>query len=127
MTGRRWVAALVLLGYVVVSVVYFGRHVLLHPGRSLVGTTGSEDPEKFVWWLEWWPHAIGSWTNPFDTHAIFAPTGINLTWTTSVPGLALAFTPLTVLFNPTISFNLAAVLIPAISAWTAYQIGRAHV
>ncbi len=120
-TGREWaIPGVVLVAYIVVSVAYFGWHLLPHPGRAMVGAGGSEDPEKFVWWFAWWPHAIRSWTNPFYTHAIFAPTGVNLSWTTSVPGLALAFSPVTALFGPTISYNLAALLLPAISAWSAY-------
>lgn len=110
----------VLLGYTLVSIVYFGWPLRSHPGRPLVGTSGSADPQKFVWWFEWWPHAILNGTNPFYSHAIFAPTGINLTWTTSVPALAVAFSPVTLVFGPTVSYNLAALLLPAISAWAAF-------
>jgi hypothetical protein len=114
----------VLLGYTAVSVAFFGWRLLPHPGRSLIGTNGSEDPEKFVWWFAWWPHAILGWTNPFFSHAVFAPTGVNLAWTTSVPGLALAFSPVTLLFGPAVSYNVAALLLPAISAWTAFLLFR---
>lgn len=110
----------VLFGYIAISVAYFGWHLLSHPGRPLIGASGSEDPEKFVWWFAWWPHAIFSGTNPFYSHAIFAPTGINLVWTTSVPGLAFASSPVTLLFGPTVSYNVAALLLPAISAWSAF-------
>ncbi len=112
----------VLCGYAAVSCGYFGWPLLHHPGRILIGT--GRDPEIFVWSFAWWPHAIGSWTNPFVTHAVYAPTGINLAWTTSVPGLALAFSPLTILFGPDVSFNVAALLLPALAAWTAYLLCR---
>src|SRR5438876_54024 len=98
---RTYVAAL--LGYAAVSCLLFGWRLLPHPGQKLIGF-GAEgkqrDPEIFVWSFAWWPHAIAHWTNPFFTHEIFAPTRINLTWTTSVPGLALAFSPLTWLLGP---------------------------
>ncbi|HWB21514.1 MAG TPA: hypothetical protein VG652_01350 [Gaiellaceae bacterium] len=113
---------IVLCGYVAVSLGYFGRPLLHHPGRILIGT--GRDPELFVWAFAWWPHAIGSWTNPFVSHAVYAPAGIDLAWTTSVPGLALAFSPLTILFGPDVSLNVAALLMPALTAWTAYLLCR---
>ncbi len=113
-----------LFGYTAVSVAYFGWRLLPHPGRLLVGASGSEDPQKYVWWFAWWPHAILNWTNPFYSHALFAPRGINLAWTTSVPGLAVAFSPLTLLFGPSLSYNVAALLLPAISAWAAFLLLR---
>jgi hypothetical protein len=114
--------AVVLLGYAVVSFAYFGWRLLPHPGRPYVG--GGRDPQIFIWSFAWWPHAILHGQNPFVSHAIFAPDGINLAWTTSVPGLAIVFSPLTLLFGPTASFNVAALLMPALAAFTAYLLCR---
>ena len=74
--------------------------------------------------MAWWPHAIGSWTNPFVTHVVYAPTGVNIAWTPTAPGLALAFSPLTVLVGPVVSYNVAMVLMPALAAWTTYLLCR---
>jgi hypothetical protein len=115
---RRKANLLVLVGYTAVSFAYFGWRLLPHPGRELIGY--GHDPQIFVWSFAWWPHAIGAWTNPFYTHAVYSPSGINLAWVTSVPGLALAFAPVTVLFGPDVSFNLAMLLLPALAAWTAF-------
>lgn len=109
---------LVLLGYAAVSFGYFGWRLLPHPGRAFMGT--SQDPLIFMWSFAWWPHAIGSWTNPFVTHVLYAPQGVNLAWATSVPTLSIAFAPLTLLFGPVVSYNIAALLLPALAAWTAY-------
>jgi len=109
-----------LLAYAAISFGYFGWRLLPHPGRELVGLGGESDAEIFVWSFAWWPHAILARTNPFFSHVVYAPTGINLAWVTSVPGLALAFSPVTLLFGPAVSYNLAAVLLPALSAWTAF-------
>ncbi len=106
----------------VTSFGYFGWRLWPHPGRSILGL--GHDPEISIWSFGWWPHAIGSWTNPFVTHALDAPSGVNLTWTPSVPGLAIVFSPITVLFGPVVSFNLAALLLPAVAAWTAYLLCR---
>jgi hypothetical protein len=113
---------IVLFGYVVVSCVYFGWDLLPHPGRAVVGS--GSDIAIYVWSFAWWAHAIGSWTNPLFTHALYAPTGLNVVWTLTVPGLALVFSPITLLFGPVVSYNLAALLVPAVSAWTAFVLCR---
>lgn len=113
-----------LAGYAAISFLFFGLRLLPHPGRNLVGGPGQRDPEIFIWSFAWWPHAIAQFTNPFVTHVIYAPTGIDLMWTTSVPGLALAFSPVTVLFGPDVSYNVAALLLPALAAWCAYRLCR---
>ena len=120
----RWADVVVLAGFTAISFLYFGLRLLPHPGRYLVGEPGQRDPEIFVWSFAWWPHAIGQLTNPFVTHVIYAPTGINLMWATAVPGLALAFSPVTLLFGPDISYNVAALLLPALAAWSAYRLCR---
>ena len=114
----------VLGGFTAISFLYFGLPLLSHPGRLLIGTGGQRDPEIFVWSFAWWPHAIANWTNPFVTHVIYHPQGINLAWTTAVPGLAVAFTPITVLFGPDVSYNVAALLLPALAAWTCFLLCR---
>ncbi len=122
MTRRARTNALVLAGYVAVAFAFFGWPLLPHPGRYILGT--GRDPQIFIWAFAWWPHAVATWQNPFFTHAIYAPDGINLAWTTTVPGLAYVFAPLTLLFGPVASYNVAALLAPALSAWTAYLLCR---
>ena len=122
MTRRLARNALVGLAYLAVSFAYFGERIIAHPERLLIGY--GRDPEIFVWSFAWWLHALETWQNPFYSHAIYAPVGINLAWATTVPGLALLFAPVTALFGPDISYNLAAMLVPAVSAFTAYLLCR---
>jgi hypothetical protein len=122
MPRRARVDVLVLLGYTSISFLYFGLRLVSHPGRAILGA--GRDPQIFIWSFAWWPHAIGAGQNPFVTHAIYAPDGINLAWTTTVPALALAFTPLTLLFGPVVSYNVASMLMPALAAWTAFLLCR---
>jgi hypothetical protein len=118
-----WITdALVLVVYLTVSIGYFGVRLLPHPGRVFVGK--GQDTLIYIWSFAWWPHAIGAGTNPFVTHAVYAPQGINLAWTPSIPGLALPLTPVTLLFGPVVSYNVVAVLLPAIAAWTAFLLCR---
>ena len=120
--GRRGPGGLVLAGYTAIAFAYLGAPLLPHPGRYLIGS--GRDPQIFVWAFAWWPHAILTWQNPFISHVIYAPGGINLAWVTSVPGLAIVFAPITLLFGPDVSYNLAQMLMPALSAWTAYLLCR---
>ncbi len=122
MRRRLLTNAVVLAGYVALSFAYFGWRLLPHPGRPYVGR--GIDPQIFIWSFAWWPHAILHGQNPIVSHAIFAPDGINLAWTTSVPGLAVLFSPVTLIFGPTASYNVAAVLMPALAAFTAYLLCR---
>jgi hypothetical protein len=110
--------AIALLGYIALSFLFFGVHLLPHPGRAMLGS--GRDPEIFVWSFAWWQHALGAGQNPFVSHAVYAPDGINLAWATSVPGLAVPFAPLTLLAGPVASYNVATLLLPAVSAWTAF-------
>lgn len=105
-------------GYAAISFLYFGARVAEHPGRLIIGSGG--DPQIFVWSVAWWPHAILHGENPFVTHAIWAPDGLNLAWTTSIPGVAVLVSPVTLLFGPVVAYNVAAVLLPALAAWTAF-------
>ena len=106
------------LAYAALSVVLYGRSVLAHPGRSLVGT--GVDPQIFVWSIAWWPHALLHGLNPIVTHAVWAPIGVNLAWTTSVAGIALPLAPVTLAFGPVVAYNVAALALPALAATTAY-------
>jgi hypothetical protein len=115
--------AIVFAGYLVVAFLYFGIRILPHPERTSVGGVFT-DPQIFFWSFEWWPHAILHGENPFYTHAIWAPDGFNLAWATSVPGLAIAFAPVTLAFGPILSYNAACILMPALAAWTAYLLCR---
>jgi hypothetical protein len=108
--------------YCAVSFAYFGSWVASHPGRRLVGR--STDTNVFIWNFAWWPHALLHGENPIYTHAIWAPSGLDLAWAVSSPGLSLAFAPLTLLFGPLVSYNVAAVLMPALAAWTAFLLCR---
>ncbi len=122
MKTRAATGALVLLGYALVSFLYFGRAIAAHPGRYLIGY--GRDPQIFVWSFAWFLHAVETWQNPFVSHAIYAPDGVNLVWVTSVPGLGFLFTPITALFGPGVAYNVASVLAPALTAFTAYILCR---
>ena len=82
------------------------------------------DPSQMMWFMVWWPHALAHRLNPFISFVIWSPVGANLTWTTSIPAVALALTPLTWTFGPVMSYNCAALLAPALSALSAFALCR---
>lgn len=119
---RRSTSALVLGAYTVCSFVFFGLRVVQHPGRAYIGN--GVDSEISIWSFGWWAHAIAHAENPFVTHAAWAPVGVNLTWVTGTPGLAVALAPVTWIGGPVVAYNTAAVLLPAVAAWTAFLLAR---
>jgi hypothetical protein len=119
---RYRTGVLALLAYGLLAFVYFGLPILSTPDRVEVGS--GDDPNIFIWSFAWWPHALLHGLNPIYTHAIWAPSGYNLAWTGSIPGLALAFAPVTLLAGPVVAYNAAAILIPAFAAWTAFLLCR---
>jgi hypothetical protein len=118
----RWTSLSALAGYSVIAFGLLGVQPLVRGSTQFVGF--GYDPQIFIWSLAWWPHAIAHGENPFVTHAIWAPVGVNLTWSTTIPGLALLFLPVTILAGPILAYDVAAVLMPAFAAWTAFRLCR---
>lgn len=122
--GRRlsWrVGVLALLGYFALSLVLVGRGTLAHLDSQCV-CTESSDPTQFVWTMVWWPHAIGSWMNPFLTHSIWAPGPFNLATATSVPLASIVAMPVTFTLGPLAAANLLVLLSPALAAFFAFRL-----
>ena len=84
--------------YGLLSLLFFGRGLLGHFASFHIGV--GEDPPLMMWCLVWWPHAIAIGLNPIITHAFWAPVGLNLTWSTSIPLVSLLATPLTASLGP---------------------------
>jgi hypothetical protein len=108
--------------YLAVSFLAFGLRLLIEPGSQYIGSY--DDPQITIWAFAWWPHALLQGQNPFVTHAVWPPVGVNLAWATSVPALSLAFAPLTLIAGAIASYNVAMVLLPALSAWAAFLLCR---
>jgi hypothetical protein len=128
--GRRAQALLVLGGYLLLSFVLFGVHVLPHPTRTFIGLgdptlgRGFADPSVYMWALVWWPHAIVHGMDPLVTHVVWAPEGFNLTRTTPIPGAAILGWPVTALAGPVVAYNALMTVAPAFAAWTAFILCR---
>ncbi len=100
---------------------------LLAAGLSRALPTGSSDPGAEVWYLAWTAHALGHGQNPFLSHALYWPSGVNLLVNASDEALGLLLWPVTALFGPIASFGVAVIAAPAVSAIGAYVLVVRHV
>src|SRR3984893_335167 len=95
---------LALLIYSAISVLVFARSLLTDFAGSYIGQ--GSDPAEFMWFLAWWPYAIAHRVNPFVTHAIYAPGGKNLAWSTTIPLASLVMAPITATVGAVVAYNL---------------------
>ena len=117
--NRLVINATIFIVYILISLAYFGFPTLNSPQTRYVGMNA--DPTLFIWFIEWWPFAIIHHLNPFVTTYMWAPEGVkNLLWLNAIPGLSIIFSPLTVLIGPVFTYNIIALLSPALSAFFAY-------
>jgi hypothetical protein len=116
-----WVRALVF--YLLMALLTVGWHALAHP-QSVCACVGTQDPAAYMWALSWWPHALVHGLNPFVTHYLWSPTGVNVAQGAMIPTAAIAMAPITALVGPIASYNVLSVAGPVLSALTAYLLCR---
>jgi hypothetical protein len=122
-SGLAWDAAAIAL-YAIAAALQL--HALLSGGirNFAIGPPWSNDPQIFMWGLAWYPHALTHGLDPLFTNNVFAPSGYNLAWSTTLPAPALLMWPITTRFGPLVSFNLLCILTPILSAYTAFALCR---
>ena len=109
--------------YLVVWAATSARPLVFHATQALLDQK-SQDPNFYVWGLQWWPYAIGHALNPLYTHQIAAPAGHSLAWVTTAPPVALLAAPLTLIAGPIVALNLVAAIALPLSAWAAFVLCR---
>jgi hypothetical protein len=124
-SGRRQATAALVL-YVVISIGYFGLHVLPDLRSAVVGLPNWTDPTVNMWSLAWWPYALLHGMNPLVTHALFAPDRIDLAATspTLCPLAGILGAPITIAFGPIVSYNLLMLASPVLAAFFAFLLCR---
>lgn len=123
MNSKRLMTFGILIGFLFISITYFGYNNIHTFNLYLVGDKHSDKFFHF-WDFQWWPYAILHGLNPFVTYMAWMPTGFNLARTTSMPGIALLAAPLTLILGPIISYNIFILLTPALAAWTIFLLCR---
>jgi len=108
--------------YLALSVVLWWHVWSTHP--SATATCGCGDPALFMWFLEWPAYAIAHGVNPWFSTALFHPGGFNLLSNTSVLAIGIPLAPVTWLFGPVATLNVASTLGPVFSALAAFWVLR---
>ncbi len=108
---------------------YLGLGVLLWgeawtQGASTHTLCGCGDPALFLWFFQWPATALAHGHSPFYSQALFHGTGINLLSQTSVLGMSIPLVPVTWIWGPVASLNVASTLAPALSAFFCFVVLR---
>ena len=89
-----------------------------HPSATL--TCGCGDPAQEVWFMAWPAWAIAHLHSLLFSGVVERPDGANLLSNTSGPLVGVVLAPVTWLFGPVASTNVALTLAPALSAWACF-------
>ena len=84
-----------------------------HPTSTIL--CGCGDTSQFVWFLQWPAYALSHGLNPFYSTAAAYPHGVNLLSVTSVLAVGIPFAPITWIFGPVATLNVALMLSPVLS------------
>jgi hypothetical protein len=114
---------LALAVYLAIFIIGYAFPLLRHPGLPQVGQA-KVDPNFYIWAWRWWPYAIAHGLNPLYSRQIGAPVGLDLSWTTTTPAVAVVMAPVTAAFGPITSFNLTLLLAAPASGWAAFIAAR---
>ena len=108
--------------YLVLAVVVWWNVWSSHP--SGVAPCSCSDPALVTWFMAWPAHALLHGLSPFYSSDMFHPTGINLLSNASSLALGIPLAPVTWLFGPVATLNVAATLTPALSALAMFWLLR---
>jgi hypothetical protein len=82
------------------------------------------DQMQYVWDFWWVARQVTHLGNPWFTSYMAAPAGVQLGNDTLMPLPGLLMTPVTLLFGPSASYNLMAILAPGLAAYAMYRVAR---
>ena len=112
-------------GWLAAGLVYAGLGVGMwwhvwtgRPASTMVCACG--DPPSIAWFIAWPAYAISHGHSLFYSTWVHVPGGINLLDNTSVLALGVVLSPVTWLFGPIATLNVALTLAPPLSALSAY-------
>jgi hypothetical protein len=112
---------LLLVCYIIAGIaVTWPRATYLTDGKL----QATRDAGTYVWDFWWMAHAIEHLNDPWFTRAIAAPVGAQLGYHALMPLEGLVMMPVTVLFGPSVSYNLLSILIPGLLCYAMYRAAR---
>ncbi|MEV6524049.1 hypothetical protein AB0M43_19035 [Longispora sp. NPDC051575] len=125
---RGWAARhrfglLASLAYTLGGIWVYAR-LWVNPQVRLVGD--GQDHQLFIWMLGHAARAVTHLENPLFSTRLNAPEGVSMMANTSVLGLGIPMTPITLLFGATVSFGVLGVLSLAGTAAAWYYVFSRH-
>ena len=111
---RQWPAAVCCALYIVLAMIVYGHFSSLGPSH-MTGSLSSDAIEQ-VWWLAWTAFALPHGHNVFLAQWLNYPDGQNFGVNTSMLALGVLFMPITKLFGPVVTWNIAMRVAVALSA-----------
>ncbi len=120
--GGRRALALAGAAYLVAGVGLWWGTWSSHPTSTT--TCGCGDAARFLWFFQWPAYALAHGHDLLFSTWLFHPGGINLLDDTSVVALAVVTAPVTWLWGPVASMNVALTLAPVLSALAMYVLLR---
>ena len=82
------------------------------------------DQSSYVWDFWWVTHQVTHLGNPWFTPQLAAPAGVQLGFDTLMPLPGVLMTPVTLLFGPSVSYNLLTIVVPGLACYAAYRAAR---
>ncbi|MHB1518962.1 MAG: hypothetical protein ACYCVN_07835 [Acidimicrobiales bacterium] len=125
--SRRGRRALVLAGcaYLALAVLIWWHVWTGDPSTTTTCACG--DSSLFLWFLEWPAYALVHGHGLLYSKAMSYPGGVNLLANTSELAIGVVLAPITWVFGPVATLNVAVTLAPALSALAAYTLIRRYV
>ncbi len=120
--GRRWPALLIAASAYLALSAFIWSNVWSHPTSDTI--CGCGDPSLFDSFIEWAAYAIAHGLNPFYTTALHYPGGVNMLANTSVLAIGVVLAPITWLFGPIATLNVASTLAPFLTALSMFVLLR---
>jgi hypothetical protein len=110
------------MAYLALAVLVWWEVWSKHPTTTI--TCGCGDGPLFVWFLNWPAYAIAHGLNPLYSTALFHPGGVNLLANTSELAFGVVLAPISWLFGPVASLNVALTFSPVLSALAMFALIR---
>ncbi|GAA1806182.1 glycosyl transferase [Luedemannella flava] len=93
---------------------------------TMLAALGGSDNALFEWFLAHAAHSVTAWENPLFAYSMNTPDGVNMMANTSVLGLGIPLTPVTLAFGPLVTFKILLVFAMAGTAWGWYFVLSRH-
>ena len=114
-------------GQLILLVCYLAAGVAVTWPRAtyLAGRLPSmRDSAAYVWGFWWMARQVSHLANPWATNHMAAPAGVLLGYHTLMPLPGLLLTPVTLIFGPSVSYNLLVIVVPGLLCYAMYRAAR---